>query len=171
MSRYRALHAKVPRIMGTVAVKLFKESFSRQGSIMKNNSVQPWKQRGASPKNRQGRALLTKTGRLKRSLTFSTAGNKVTVVSDTPYSKLQNDGGVLTITPKMRRFFWGQYLRSGGKIVEGNPKGGDMFWYRMALHRGNKITIPSRPFVYDTPEMVTRLNNQFAPMIKDVFKP
>lgn len=182
LNRYKQLRAKAPRIAGVIAVSLFKESFSKQGVIGTGGIASPWAARGFSPKNREGRALLKKTGRLSRSIKFRAAGMRVNISSDTPYSVLQNDGGIIKITPKMRRFFWAKYFASGGvkrTDKKGNPitggkvedrfKGGDKFWLRMALKKGNTIKVKARPFIYDTPELPRRLDAAFIKEIQKIF--
>lgn len=181
LARYKQLRARAPRIAGVVAVSLFKESFKKQG-VIKYGGVEPWAKRGYSPKNRQNRALLKKSGALSRSIKFVARPMRVNIYSNLPYSEIQNDGGVVPLTPKMRRFFWAMYFRSGGvqkTDKKGNPvrsgsiedrfKGGDKFWLRMALKKGNTIEIKARPFIYDTKELPRRLDLAFIKEIKKIF--
>lgn len=158
IARYKKLIRQAPDMVGAIALQLYKEdTFSRQGQVM-GTTVRPWPSRGAGPKNRTGAALLTKSGALRRDLKYIKSGRRVTLKSDMPYSKLQNDGGTIAITSKMRKFFWAMYKRTG-----------DEFWKGMALKRGT-INIKARPFLYDTPELPKRLDSHFIPLIKDILK-
>lgn len=158
ISNYKALMQKAPDEVGILALGLYKESFEKQGRIMGRGSVAKWPDRGASPKSRQGAALLTNSGALKRDLNYRRSGKRVILRSSLPYSKTQNDGATIPITSGMRRFFWAMYKQSG-----------DEFWKAMALKKGS-ITIKPRPFLYDTPELPHRLNNYFIPAIKKIIQ-
>lgn len=160
IARYKALMRAAPDQVGIIALQLFKEdTFSRQGQIMGNGSLKKWPSRGASPRNRNGAALLVKSGKLRRDLNYRKSGKRVIIKSDLAYSKLQNDGGVVPVTSKMRKFFWAMYKSSG-----------DDFWRGMALTKKQHLRIKPRPFLYDTPELPRRLDNHFIPLIKEIIQ-
>jgi phage gpG-like protein len=157
ISRYKELMRNAPNMVGIIALQLFDESFSKQGQIMSGGSVKKWKVRGPHPQNRTGAALLIDKGVLRRELNYKTSANKVILSSNLPYSKLQNDGGTIPVTPKMRKFFWAMFKRTG-----------DETWKWFALMKKNTITIAARPFLYDTPELPKRLDDHFIPLIKSI---
>jgi phage gpG-like protein len=160
ISKYKQLMRVAPDQVGIIALKLFKEdTFSRQGQIMGNGTVKKWPSRGASPQNRNNATLLIKSGQLRRDLNYRKSGKRVILKSDLPYSKLQNDGGAVPVTSKMRKFFWAMYKKTG-----------DEFWKGMALTKKTSITIRPRPFLYDTPELPKRLDNHFIPLIKQIIQ-
>lgn len=155
ITKYRELMNRSKDAVGTIAVELFAESFSLHGQIMSNGSVKAWKGRGFSPKNRNGAALLVKTGKLQRDLRYRKSVKAVNIISDLPYSVIQNDGGTIPVSAKMRSFFWYMFKKTK-----------DEFWMRMALSK--QITIPARPFIYDTPELPARLDKYFVKAINQL---
>lgn len=85
-----------------------------------------------------GRAILTgKTARLQAQFTVEKREDpyRITLASALPYSKIQQEGGEIFITPKMRRFFWYQFKETK-----------DDKWKYLALKKG-PIKIPARPFL------------------------
>lgn len=85
---------KLPARAATEAVNFSKERFRAQNWV--DNNTQPWKKRkplkGESNK-RAGRAILTDTGRLKRSIRKVSVSNTNAVIgTDVPYAEAHNDG-------------------------------------------------------------------------------
>ena len=59
-----------------------------------------------------------------------------------PYTTLHNEGGKITVTAKMKRFFWYKYKQTK-----------DEAWKRMALMKtGKVIKMPQRQFIGDGPD-------------------
>jgi phage gpG-like protein len=168
ITKYRSLLRKSPNAVGLIATNLFKESFTRKGQIMANGTVIPWQQRGFSPANRQSSPLLIKSGQLRREIHYNKSATGVNIISSMPYSELMNEGGEIQVTAKMRKFFYAMFRQSGGEIVKGKPKGGDQFWFRMIFAK--KITVPKRPFFYDTPELPKRMDDYFIKQLTTIFK-
>lgn len=95
-----------------------------------------WKRR-ANP-NAKG-SLLMVSSTLRRSIRSEVRGNGVRFSSAVPYASIHNEGGKITVTAKMKRFFWYKY-----KITK------DEMWKRMALMKvGKVITIQQRQFIGD----------------------
>ena len=155
--QFESLMKQAPTQVGVIALGLFKEGFTKQGQIMAGGNVKKWPTRGAAPKRRSGASLLIDKGALRRDLNFRASGTRVTISSNMPYSKLQNDGGTIPVTSQMRKFFWAMYKESK-----------DEFWKGMALTHKTTITIKPRPFLYDTPELARRLDNHFIPLLKQI---
>ena len=62
--------------------------------------------------------------------------------SSEPYTALHNEGGTITVTGKMKRFFWAKFKETG-----------EVGWKYMALMKvGQVIKIPQRQFIGDGPE-------------------
>jgi phage gpG-like protein len=87
------------KIIGNEAQNHFTKSFRDQGFT--NSTIEPWKARkgeftGGISRTRsrnRGRAILIKTGRLRRSLRKVGKGKyAVSIVSDVPYAKVHNNG-------------------------------------------------------------------------------
>lgn len=96
----------IPRIAGVEAERFFKDSFRRQG--WHDKVFTPWKARGgartrALGEKRQGRAVLIKSGALRRSVRVIRIGaNFVIVGSSLPYAQIHNEGGTITGTHSVR---------------------------------------------------------------------
>lgn len=116
----------------------------------------PWPKRKRDVRG----SLLMNSGRLRRSLRCSTDATSLKWTSDTPYAGIHNGGGEITITPRMRKFFWAMYYKSIGdlsynrktkKVAVGrhNTKltADALFWRNMALTKKSKITMPQRQFI------------------------
>lgn len=87
----------IPAKLGNEAVNHFKDSWRQQG--FDDNHVVPWKPRkgqirafSVSKKSDSGRAILVKTGTLRRSFQMQAAFTKVVVTNDTPYGIFHNEG-------------------------------------------------------------------------------
>lgn len=69
------------------AVNHFKDSFREQG--FEDSHITPWKKR---KKADTGRAILVRTGRLRRSFSAKYGTNKIVIINDTPYAVFHNYG-------------------------------------------------------------------------------
>ncbi len=65
--------------------------------------------------NRRG-SLMMRTGKLRRSVRSKQTNNDITWSSSLPYASLQNEGGEIIVTEKMKRFFWAMYFKAAGAI-------------------------------------------------------
>ena len=100
----------IKNILTDVKVELsaeFDQNFTRKAFFDKK-----WKDR-----KRQGKGtLLVATGKLRRSIRAKTTNTAVVFSSSLPYAAIHNEGGEITVTNKMKRFFWAKYYELGGKI-------------------------------------------------------
>ena len=173
----------IKNILTDVKVELsaeFDQNFTRKAFFDKK-----WKDR-----KRQGKGtLLVATGKLRRSIRAKTSNTSVTWTSSEPYASIHNEGGEITVTMKMKRFFWAKYYELGGKIKY--KKNGQMsktsskvsaeaeFYKALALKPvGSKITIPERRFIGNHPnisrevERICKANlNSILKDFKKHFKP
>lgn len=112
----------------------FDRNFERKGFFSDK-----WKPRAYD--NPRG-SLLMVSGAMRRSTQGVVSGNGVRFSSSLPYTALHNEGGKITVTDKMKRFFWYKYMRTK-----------DEAWKRMALMKTGKIiSIPQRQFIGDGPD-------------------
>lgn len=126
-----------------------------------------------------GKHLLINRGHLRRSISGKVGPNNVSFSSSLPHAAIHNEGGEITVTPKMKRYFWAKYLEASGGM--GRTKKGALrqnsknrrlsqeaeFWKAMALMRvGKKIKIPQRQFIGNSPEV----ENLVEDIIKDTIK-
>lgn len=133
----------LPTWAGNAAVNFYKDSWRRQGFIDRRFERWPKRRNGAD----KDRALLigSGSGRLRRSIRFSTSGNYIAVSTDVIYAEVHNEGGTITqiVTPLQRRFFWANYAESKR---QGRMKDADM-WRAMALSQKLTIKMPKRQFM------------------------
>ena len=105
-------------------------------------------------------SLMLRTGALRQSIHAEVAGTQIRFSSSLPYASLHNAGGELTVTPKMKKFFWAMHIKAKGGIAttsRGAPRATRAniaisqeaeMWKRMALMKvGAKIKIPRRQFL------------------------
>lgn len=93
--------------------------------------------------NRIG-SLMMRKGNLRNSINAKVEGNQIVFTSSMPYANIHNNGGELTITDKMKRYFWAKHLEA--KKAKAHTEAEQ--WKAMALKKvGSKITIPQRQFI------------------------
>nr|DAS51380.1 MAG TPA: tail morphogenesis protein [Caudoviricetes sp.] len=109
--------------------------------------------------NRRG-SLMMRTGTLRRSIRSIVEGSSVRWTSSVPYADLQNNGGELVITEKMKRYFWAMYYKVSGAAKGRKGSAQKAFsveaeqWKALALKKvGDKLKIPKRQFIGDHPEV------------------
>lgn len=87
-------------------------------------------------------SLLMVSGAMRRSTQGEVSGDGVRFTSSEPYTTLHNESGSITVTDKMKRFFWYKYKQTK-----------DEAWKRMALMKtGKVIKMPQRQFIGDGPD-------------------
>lgn len=120
----------ISNILQDIEVELsdeFDRNFS-QGSFFGD----PW------PNKRSGEpSHLISSGKLRRSIRSQIIKNGVRWTSSEVYAAIHNEGGTITVTEKMKKYFWAMYAKT--KLPS---------WKRMALMKvGKKIKIPKRQFI------------------------
>lgn len=100
-------------------------------------------------------SLLNRTGALRKSISdnSSITGKSISWTSSLAYANIQNVGGKITVTSKMRGFFWYKFrMATGGNNKNMNTEA--LFWKSMALKKvGSVIIIPQRQFIGDHPQV------------------
>ena len=117
------------------------------------------------PKKDGSASHLIKSGALRRSIKSRIEGNTIVFTSEKPYAAIHNEGGEITVTKKMKKFFLAKayeaqgktFTKSGkrgtGKTAEKWNKQAD-FYKGLALKKvGSKIVIPQRQFIGAYPGM------------------
>lgn len=66
----------------------------------------------------ESRGLLVQTGNLRRSITGRiTSRDSVVIETTEPYARIHNEGGTITVTRKMKAYFWYRYQTvTGGRL-------------------------------------------------------
>lgn len=115
--------------------------------------------------NRIG-SLMIRRGNLRNSINAEVQGDKIVFSSSLPYASIHNEGGELTITTKMKKYFWAMYYKTAGAM--GKKKNGELrqnqrnnrlsmeakqFKSFALMKVGTKIKIPKRQFIGHHPEI------------------
>lgn len=170
ITAYRGARLRLVRASAAMALAFFKASFVNQGFT--DNGLQKWKPRNGGPRNK-GRGVLMDKGVLKRGIRIKRAdvSKAVIGVDDAiKYADIHNSGGTIEVTPKMRRFFWAMYYKSGGAHEDTKKDEVAQFWLRMALKKDNTIQIPKRQFIGDSATLERKLSLYLEKELTKIFK-
>lgn len=155
----------------------FDRNFQRQAFFNEK-----WKRRRY--KRDETRGILEAAGSLRRSIRAEIIeGNKgVAFTSSVPYARIHNEGGTITVTRRMKGYFWIKYREAMGKkgyTLKGelrrNKKNRELssdaeFYRAMALKKvGSKIVIPRRQFIGAHPDLEKLLLEIARENVKKVF--
>lgn len=111
-------------------------------------------------------SMMLRSGRLRNSINHSKSKSQISWRSNVPYAKIQNEGGEIIVTKKMKSFFWAMYYKSAGAIQKkGNKKRNQNLsdearkWKALALMKvGSKMEIDQRQFIGEHPILNQRIN-------------
>lgn len=165
--RDRVLPVKV----GVAAVAQVKDNF-RKGGFDGQKWDEPYRRRlsfnGAAGKYGP---LLSGTNSLMSANAYKPQPGKVMLYNPKPYALIQNEGGMIKVTAKMKRYFWYRHRQAAGNArkTKGGKKSKSQynqavnreadFWKAMALKRtGSTIRIPARKFLGESREMRQLVN-------------
>lgn len=127
---------------------------------------EPWKP--TKIHNSQG-SLMMRSGMLRRSIASTAGADNITYTSSVPYASIHNEGGTITVTQKMKSFFWAMYYKTSG-AVSGQGSERDvrmnaeaMKWKGLALMRvGHKMKIEQRQFIGNHPVVNASIESVFT---------
>lgn len=143
---------ELPLHLGQAAVNFSRGNFRKQG--FQAARVEPWAPRkgGADP----GRAILVKTGALRRSIrVISYNRRRVVIGSDMPYAKAHNEGAHIKGTYQV-----GAYRRRKARAGKGKPTSGTV---EVSAHsRRVNHHLPARPFLGPSPALNQLLHQTAA---------
>lgn len=78
------------------------------------DSFEPW----GEAKSPLGRKLMYNKGYLMNSIeTLQESESKVETGTRVRYAKIHNEGGTITVTPQMKRFWWAKYYELSGHMA------------------------------------------------------
>ena len=129
--------------------------------------TEKWKRRKGGTDETRG--LLVQSGTLRRSIRsrIMEGGKGVEITSSVPYAKIHNEGGSITVTRRMKGYFWIKYRQAVGRIARtkaGKARNG------MALKKtGSRIMIPRRQFIGRHPDLEKLLDEIAMENLKKVF--
>jgi phage gpG-like protein len=147
-----------PRMVGRLALAVFDENFDNGGFTDK--VFIRWKPRKGDTDNRgrrlgdggrqQGRAILIKTGALRRSIRIGWAlPHGVNIVAgnqDVPYAGIHNEGGRITGTVSVKSFE--RKSKTGLQMVKAHT-------------RTQNTTMPRRQFIGNSAKLMDRVSRRF----------
>lgn len=148
----------------------FDRNFERKAFFSK-----PWPQRLLEGRG----SLLLQSGKLRRSIRAQVTNNSVSWSSSEPYAAIHNEGGTITVTAKMKRFFWAKFYELAGKVKykkDGSTGRSSVklskqaeFYRNLALMKvGSKVKIPQRQFLGDAPEVHACIKRVCQNRCKDI---
>lgn len=144
-----------PRFAGTIGVSFFKDNFKKQGFI--NSSLEKWKPRKQKDSAKNRRAILVKTGRLRRSIRITnTTSKSVSIGTSVPYAKIHNEGGEIKTSARIRSHK--RRTKKGTTTVK-------------AHNRNIKTKIPKRQFAGNSAGLNKRLHRQTIRRLAAILNP
>ncbi len=160
----------IKNIVGDIRVDLteeFDRNFERKGFFDKK-----WK--GTNLPNKRG-SLLMRSGKLRRSIRAKETGTSVSWSSSLPYATINNDGGEIEVTAKMKSFFWAMAYKAGMAAGKGNSERSQRLsaeaqqWKNLALMKvGAKMKIEQRQFIGDHPVVRQRIEDIIGVNFKEL---
>ena len=107
-------------------------------------------------------SLLLRTGALRQSIgkpTLNSLGKSIKWSSSLPYADIHNQGGEITVTQKMKKYFWYRYILMVGKSKSKTISDEALYIRNLACMKvGSKIKIPKRQFIGDHPVVKSRVD-------------
>src|SRR5690242_14903827 len=100
MKKLKTYKSKLPMKVSGIAEEDFKENFRRQGIRGKSGNTIGWKKRKNESDKRKNRALLIKSGRLRRGFKKRPSATHARVINDVPYAEAHNEGSQKTVNVK-----------------------------------------------------------------------
>lgn len=126
-------------------------------------------------------SLMIRTGKLRRSIQSKITKNGIRFTSAMPYADIHNNGGEITVTEKMKRFFWAMYYKSAGAIKTTKTgkisqsgrneklRAEALGWKALALKKiGSKIKIEPRQFIGHHPQIDTAIREIVNKNLKEL---
>lgn len=66
--------------------------------------------------NRKG-SMMARSNNLRRGYRARIEGEKIAFSNSMPYASIQNEGGEITVTARMKKYFWAMYYQATGGIT------------------------------------------------------
>lgn len=163
----------LPVKVGTTAVNMFKDNFT-EGGFFGQTWEEPIRRKlsfnGARGKNG---TLLSGSSHLMRSFekNIKTPG-RVVIRNPVEYAAIHNDGGTITVTAKMKRYFMAKFIETKGSMSRtkkgklGKNKRNQglsreaQFYLAMAhKQEGSQIRMPKRRFMGNHPVLTKKISD------------
>lgn len=157
---------RLPKQIGAEAVRFSKESWRRQG--WQGATFEPWQKRRGG-KNNRGRAILVRSGRLRRSVRVLRATtDSVVIGTDVPYAAAHNNGFRGTVNVKVHKRNRYKKTRTGTGIYSVKTKKertrtvssyDGAHWVQSHTRT---MRIPKRQFIGESPYMEAKIKRLIA---------
>lgn len=146
----------LPNLSAVAAINFFQDRFD-QGGWIDDKGFEKWQN------NNNNTKTLLKTSNLKDSFDYSYGKDWLEVINFAPYSKIHNEGGILTIkiTKRSRKYFWYIFKRTG-----------DVKWKYMAMKKESfmQVKIPKRQHIGHSQFLMKRLEKAYFKQIEKLTK-
>jgi phage gpG-like protein len=117
-------------------------------------------------RNRRG-SLMMRSGALRRGNRAQVVSNSIQFTNSLPYARIHNEGGSVTITRKMQKYFWAMYYNTSGRVTysvktrsaQNNQRNRAItdeaaYWKALALKKvGSRLKVPERRFIGPHPNV------------------
>ena len=154
MSDFKQLFNLLLRDISVELTDEFDQNFERKAFFTDSWRPTKMQQRNGS--------LLLRTGALRQSIgkpTLNSLGKSIKWSSSLPYADIHNQGGEITVTQKMKKYFWYRYIQMVGKSKSQIISDEALSIRNLACMRvGSKIKIPKRQFIGDHPVVKSRVD-------------
>ncbi|SEG39163.1 Phage virion morphogenesis family protein [Halpernia humi] len=131
--------------------------------------------------NRKG-SMMARTNNLRRGYDAKIIGEKIAFTNSMPYASIHNEGGEITVTAKMKRYFWAMYYQATGgisysiktKAAAKTKKNvalsleAQQFKALALMPIGKKIKIPSRRVIGKHPRVTEVISGVVNNHLKDL---
>lgn len=162
----------LPVKVGKTAEDHLKDNFHK-GGYNGQQWKEPYRRRLAfSGARSQYGTLLSHTNHLRDSIDSKSERGKVLIFNDVLYAGVHNNGATITVTAKMKRYFWARHIeaRGGIKTLKSGMRSRSKksmaisreaeFWRNMALKKvGSKINMPKRKFFGYDMNLKSKIDN------------
>lgn len=102
-------------------------------------------------------SLLAVSNKLRGGIESEVIENGVRFSSSVPYASAHNEGARITVTPRMKKYFWHQYITTKEEV-----------WKFMALKKvGSVIELPQRQFIGDGPNTARLIDTVIKAFCKE----
>lgn len=155
MSDFKQLFDILLRDVSVELTDEFDQNFLRKAFFTDSWKPTKMQQRNGS--------LMLRTGALRQSIgkpTLNSLGKSIKWNSSLPYADIHNSGGEITVTTKMKKYFWYRYMQMVGKGKKAKIVSPEALYTRnlACMKVGTKIKIPKRQFIGDHPVVKNRVD-------------
>lgn len=148
-------------IIGIESINHFKQSFEDEGFT--DASLQKWESRRSKRLTRNEQKTLSDSGELAEAMDYTVNGHELIITNDKPYAEIHNEGGEITVTPKMRSFFIFKHYEA---LELGNNDVADMW---QAMFFSDVLKIPKRQFIGESEMLNTNIMEKIVRELDRIF--